>query len=103
MMDVILALLNIVICLGGAWVCTQVQQQQLPMITTAASGILTMLVWMFTVRYTQLTLVAASACYDVATAMGYFVGFALCGQHISIVQWVGVVLLMVGLLLINLN
>jgi hypothetical protein len=103
MTDIILALLNVTICLGGAWVCVQVQQHQLPAVATAASGILTMLVWMYTVRCTQLTLVAASACYDVATALGYFAGFALCEQHISWMQWVGVMLLMTGLLLINFN
>jgi len=103
MIDVLLTIANFAICLGGAWICTQVHHQQLPMIATFASGALTMVVWMLAVRYTQMSLVSASACYDVATAMGYFVGFALCDLQISWMQWVGVLLLCTGLMLINLK
>jgi drug/metabolite transporter (DMT)-like permease len=101
MMDVLLIALNMLICLGGAWVCIQVRSNHLPALATAASGISTMLVWMLLVRYTRMSLVVASAWYDVATALGYFVGFACFGEQLSPMQWLGVVLLMIGLFIIN--
>ena len=96
-------MLNAIICLGGAWVCLQVKHQHLPMFFTLGSGISTMIVWMMIVRYTQMSLVAASAWYDVTTAIGYFVGFAVFGEHINAAHWLGIVLLVVGLFLVNTN
>jgi hypothetical protein len=100
-MDVLLIALNTIICLGGAWVALQVNQSKLPTIATAASGISTMLVWMLLVRYTRMSLVAASAWYDVATAIGYFIGFACFGVDVTIMQCIGCVMLCAGLFLIN--
>ncbi len=94
-------MLNAIICLGGAWISLQVRHQHLPILSTLASGVSTMVIWMLVVRYTRMSLVAASAWYDVTTALGYFIGFAVFGEHINLSQWIGIALLAMGLFLIN--
>ena len=97
----ILITLNFLVCVIGSWICTKVQEQQYPAPSTFIVGIATMILWSALVRYTHLSLVALSAWFDVATALGYFFGYALWGVTITPVQWLGILFLVVGLILVN--
>lgn len=60
-----------------------------------------MLIWSYATRKTTLPLVHISALFDVVGAMAYFIGFALMGETITLVQWTGISLLVFSLYLIN--
>ena len=100
-MDSVLIIINTLICLGGAWVCVQIRSGNFAASTALISGVTTMVVWMLLVRNAKMPLVTASAWYDVTQALGYFVGFMICGEHISSTQWLGILLLLIGLALVN--
>ena len=100
-MEWVLLITNFAVCMGAAWVCMKVQQQEFPAPATFIAGVITMFIWSALVRFSAASLVVVSAWYDVTTTLGYFAGYALCGLCIAPSQWVGMVFLVTGLLLIN--
>lgn len=81
--------------------CIKVQQGMLAAPYTFAAGIITMILWYALVKYSNISLVRVSAWYDVSTTLGYFSGYAMWGLTVSPLQWLGVFLLITGLILVN--
>ncbi len=86
------AWLTIQVRSGGAW--------WLPVL----GGIASYLCWAVATKWTVVNLVVLSAWFDVVVALVWFVAFWwLGGESIALTQWVGIVLLCVGLALVNLR
>lgn len=100
MLETSLLLAVFVTCIAGSWLSIQSRDAIIPMYYTCISGIVMTIAWMILAKQTKINIVVMSAWVDVAAAMGYFVGFAIMGESISLIQWAGITLLLLGLLLI---
>lgn len=100
MFDYFLVFLVFLICLGGSWISTEVRNNNLPFYLTSLSGILITIIWVYIVKWSRINLFLVSAWIDVAAALGYFIGLSLLGEPVTVTQWIGIVLLTVGLYLI---
>lgn len=98
----LLACLMFVVGFASAYISGLVRQGSLPWYSMGAMGALSYLCWGAALKYTNTNIVWMSAFYDVLTAVAWFVAFALVGgQTIRPVQWLGMGLLAVGLVLID--
>jgi uncharacterized membrane protein len=59
--------------------------------------------WAFAIKNSNLSLTKLTALVNVTITFGYFVSLAYFGQKIEAIQWIGVMLLLIGILLINCN
>jgi drug/metabolite transporter (DMT)-like permease len=67
-----------------------------------ATGLVGSIVWALMAKFMTLNLVIMSAWFDALSALAWFAGFYLLGNEtISLVQWIGITLLCIGLGLIN--
>jgi drug/metabolite transporter (DMT)-like permease len=57
--------------------------------------------WAFSLKNSSLSLTKLTALVNVTITFGYFFGLAYFGQKIEAVQWVGVMFLIIGIILIN--
>jgi drug/metabolite transporter (DMT)-like permease len=60
-----------------------------------------MFIWASAIKNSKLSPVHLSALFDVIGALAYFIGFAIFGEKISPIQWVGIVLMVFSIHLIN--
>jgi hypothetical protein len=100
MFDYFLIFLIFLICLGGSWLSVGVRNNEYPFYLSAVSGFLISIIWIYIVKWSKSNLIVISAWIDVACSLGYFVGFFICGQAITLHQLVGIILLTIGLYLV---
>ena len=99
--DLYIALSYGIICTASSFVLVAVRKGALPGWATFATSIVSMIIWSLAVRKSKMPLVELSALFDVVGALAYFVGFALFGEKITLIQWTGISLLVFSLYLIN--
>ena len=100
-LDYIAVTLYGLICVLSSIVGVKVRKENWPVWTTTITSVGNMLVWTYVTKNSQLPLVNLSALYDVVGALAYFVGFAIFGEAISPIQWVGIFMMIFSLYLIN--
>lgn len=99
--ELYIALAYGIICTSSSFVLMGVKKGSLPGWATFATSMISMAMWSIAVRKSKLPMVELSALFDVVGALAYFVGFALYGEKITIIQWCGISLLVFSLYLIN--
>lgn len=97
----LVALVLLVTGLGGGLLSKAIRDHGWNPMWAYATTPITATVWLWQVKYGSLSLTKASSIYDVMLCLSWFVGFALLGEVISAQQWLGVLLLCIGLALVN--
>lgn len=65
------------------------------------TSVISMVIWSVATRKSTLSLVQISALFDVVGAIAYFMGFVILGETITRIQWLGIILLVFAIYLIN--
>jgi drug/metabolite transporter (DMT)-like permease len=99
--DVYIALVYALVCASSSFIIVAVKKESFPFWATYLASIASMITWNLAIRKTRLPLVELSALFDVVGALAYFVGFAFCGEKITVIQWLGISLLVFSLYIIN--
>lgn len=95
-----LLFLSFLSCFIGAWIYIKFLSGDVSIVFGYISGLINTSLWIAILRYST-NLLVLSAWFDVACAAGYFAGFICLGQPVSMLQIVGMILLIAGLYLIN--
>lgn len=101
MVDILICVFNFLISLLSAYISINVRNHLLPTYTACFAGILLSILWAYTVKNTQLTILQASALFSTICEIGYFTGFIMMGGNINIVNYLGIFLLILGILLVH--
>lgn len=99
--ELYIALTYGIICTSSSFVLMGVKKGTLPGWATFVTSMVCMAVWSIAVRKSKLPMVELSALFDVVGALAYFIGFAIYGEKITMIQWTGISLLVFSLYLIN--
>jgi drug/metabolite transporter (DMT)-like permease len=99
--DVYIASAYALICTLSSFVIIGIKKEILPGWTTFVTSFISMVIWSMAIRKSKLPAVELSALFDVVGALAYFIGFALCGERITPIQWTGISMLVFSLYLIN--
>jgi len=102
--DVITLIILPFICVFGAYFSKQLKttQNNLYMYLIPITSILTGLVWAFLSKYTRWPLSITTIIFDTLMSISYFLYFIFAGESITIIQGVGVVMAITGMILLNL-
>jgi drug/metabolite transporter (DMT)-like permease len=89
------------VCVFSSIIGVKIRQQNWPVWSTMVTSMINMTIWTWVTKHSKMPLVNLSALYDVVGALAYFVGFAIYGEVITTIQWVGIFLMIFSLYLIN--
>lgn len=65
------------------------------------SSFLVTAIWVWILRTTKYSLAVNSLIFDSLMTIGYFVGFLLLGDHVTLLQWIGATLAIIGMILMG--
>jgi drug/metabolite transporter (DMT)-like permease len=99
--DLFICIAYALCCIAASYVLVGVKKGILWPWSSIFTSMISMFIWSLATRKTSLSLVQISALFDVVGAVAYFVGFALMGETITLIQWIGIFLLIFSLHLIN--
>ena len=85
----------------GSYLAIKISKENLFIGYAAISGILTTILWMFILKYSRNNVASISGCFDGISTLSYYMGFIVFGQQMSISQYVGGLLIIVGIFIIN--
>lgn len=101
MQDILILILTFLSSVAGAWIYTKILNEELSVWYALISGFVNTVLWVVLLRYSSKTLIGLSAWFDVVMTMGYFLGFIMLGQTVTMLQLFGIVLLTAGMYFIN--
>jgi len=100
-LNVSILITTFVFCLISSWIYSKILSNEIPIWICFISGLANTILWLALIKFTKANLISLSAWFDAISAFGYFVGFMLMGQSVSIFQIIGMILLIAGLVFIN--
>jgi drug/metabolite transporter (DMT)-like permease len=89
------------ICFMGAFVNYNVRYNQWNSNLTFCISFLLMFWINYSTRNMKLDLVKINAYTDIICSMSYYIVYFMCGIPISTIQWIGIFIILIGLILIN--
>jgi len=101
MYDIIICVLNLIISIYGSCISYNVRNNNLPAIYACVSGIMLSILWAFTSKYTGLKLIVASALFSTICEIGYFIGYIYMGTKMSPYNYLGILLILIGILFLH--
>lgn len=99
--DILFFITTFFVYMASAWMGTKIRANEISMYSTVPLSILAVGIGMISLKYSQIPLPVLGAIYDVIAVGGYMAGLVLCGNSINNMQWVGIVLMTVGLVTIS--
>jgi uncharacterized membrane protein len=99
--DTIVYVILILVGIIGSYLSLKISHGELAIGYAAVSGILTTTLWLCILKYSQNNVVSVSGSFDALSTLGYFLGFVIFGQQLSLTQMIGGFLIIVGIFLIN--
>lgn len=101
MLTILILSLTFISCFLGAYISYRISHGTLsPLYIWLFNPIHTAL-WLSLLLYSKQNLISAAAWFDVVVALGYFATFIYLGTPINSTQYIGIILLLIGLYLIN--
>ena len=101
MKDWIFGVLFILCSVLSAFVFTYIKVDKLPPYSYILVSLLPIWVGYYMLQYSELSLLKQSVLIMLTSRTGYLVGLTLAGETISLAQWVGVSIMLLGSLLTN--
>ena len=84
----------------GAWISVNVRTQSIGVWVSFLTGTIAMFVWAYLSRWSKMQIVMASLFFDLVYNVSWFATIILLGASMSASKWIGVALVMAGLLLL---
>jgi drug/metabolite transporter (DMT)-like permease len=101
MKDWIFGVLFVLCSVLSAFVFTYIKVDKLPSYSYILVSLLPIWVGYYMLQYSELSLLKQSVLIMLTSRTGYLVGLTLAGEHISLAQWAGVIIMLFGSLLTN--
>jgi len=101
MINFIIVAYYIAACFVSCYLNIQVQKNNLPVYATIIGNLLFMFGWMASIKTSNLDLTKLTALVNVTITFGFFFGLAFFGERIIFSQWIGVLFLIAGIILIS--
>lgn len=89
-------------CLGG-WISTKVRNQQYGVWFTFLSGNISLLIWAYLSKWSQMSLPKASVFFDVVYNASWFLMLIYLGARMTPIQMFGIALVTLGIALLGYN
>lgn len=99
--DILIYFILMIVGVIGSYFSLQISKNNLPIIYASISGILTTILWCYILHYSKNNVVNISGSFDAFSTLGYFLGFIILGQQLTIHQILGGSLIITGIFLIN--
>lgn len=101
MKDGIFGVLFALCSIVSAYVFTYVREEKLPSYMYMLVSQLPIVTGYYMLIYSELSLLKQSVVIMLTSRIGYLIGLTLIGEHITALQWVGVIIMLAGSLLTN--
>lgn len=88
-------------CYVGCYINILIKTNKIPVYYSVIGNFLFMFGWMFFIRNIEISLTKLTTLVNVLITFGYFIALASFGEKIIPIQWLGVLFLIFGIILIN--
>ena len=99
--DAIVYTILIIVGIIGSYLSLKITNGDISVGYAAVSGILTTILWICILKYSRNSVVSISGSFDALSTLGYFLGFVIFGQHLTLNQIIGGSLIIAGIFVIN--
>jgi drug/metabolite transporter (DMT)-like permease len=101
MVETLFAFFYLLVCFLSAYINIQIQNNLCPLWISGAASFLFVLCSMGLLKYSKLSLATQSNLITVFISIGYFIALTYFGSEITKNQWIGMVLVVIGAMLMN--
>lgn len=99
--DTIVYVILILVSVVGSYLSLKTSHGDISIGYAAVSGILTTALWICILKYSRNNIVSISGSFDALSTLGYFLGFVIFGQQLTLTQMMGGFLIISGIFVIN--
>ena len=99
--EILFIVIYIIVSFLSGILFSKIQNNDLPLHLYLAISFISSLVGMYYLKYSNLSLLEQSALITLSTRFGYLIGLIYIGNIVTTVQWLGMIVIIIGCLLTN--